>query len=99
MSADDEVRLLHEAYQFLVRKYRLQSSASDVKGLQDDGLDTDEEEEEAKEKTTKDKLKGKSKKKFDFKAGPDDMETDDDDDVFEDAAIKPEEEAFGFLRA
>ena len=107
MSADDEVRLLHEAYQFLVRKYKLQSSASDVKGLEDDGLESDDEnlEAKAKEKSTKkdNKLKGKSKKKtFDFKTGPDDTESDDeDDDVFEDDdPLKPEEEeSFGFLRA
>ena len=29
MSRDDEVRLLHESYQFLVRKYHLQSPDED----------------------------------------------------------------------
>ena len=35
MSTDDEVRLLHEAYQFLVRKYRLQSPDEDKKSEND----------------------------------------------------------------
>ena len=107
MSADDEVRLLHEAYQFLVRKYKLQSSASDVKGLEDDGLESDDEDNLEgnikKKSTSKDnKFKGKSKKKtFDFKTGPDDTESDEEDDeVFVDHALKlEEEESFGFLRA
>ena len=42
MSTDDEVRLLHESYQFLVRKYKLQSPDED-KELQSDKKSTDPE--------------------------------------------------------
>ena len=42
MSTDDEVRLLHEAYQFLVRKYHLQSPDED-KELRNDKKSTNQE--------------------------------------------------------
>ena len=45
MSTDDEVRLLHEAYQFLVRKYRLQSPDED-KESENDKKSTDPENED-----------------------------------------------------
>ena len=42
MSRDDEVRLLHESYQFLVRKYHLQSPDED-KEFRNDKKSTNQE--------------------------------------------------------
>ena len=42
MSTDDEVRLLHESYQFLVRKYHLQSPDED-KEFRNDKKSTNQE--------------------------------------------------------
>lgn len=52
ISADDEVRLLHEAYQFLVRKYHLQSDTTisnddkSKKSKGDEKMETGEDDDE-----------------------------------------------------